>query len=92
MEIILHKKFQKELASLPKAHQERIRAVYFKLKNAGNLEDSGVDYKKLRQNYGSSYYRIRVGEYRIGVQYIHPKMIIISVLKRGDFYKRFPPQ
>ncbi|MBX9782631.1 MAG: hypothetical protein K2X48_04970 [Chitinophagaceae bacterium] len=58
---------------------------------AKSLESSGLDYKKMDgQKKGESYYRIRVGDWRIGLEYLHPKIIVITVLHRGTIYKKFP--
>ena len=38
-----------------------------------------------------TFYRIRVGNYRIGIEFIKPDTILfITVLSRKDIYKRFP--
>lgn len=92
MEIVISKKFYKQLNGLPVNVQEQFKVIYYRLKIATNLETSFVDYKKLRQSKKSSYYRIRIGDYRIGAEYISPKIIIITVLRRRDFYKHFPPE
>ena len=92
MEVITTKSFYKELNRIPKPIQKQINVVLDKLEISKSLEDSLLDYKKLRQSFRKSYYRIRVGDYRIGVEYISPKIIIITVLRRGDFYKHFPQQ
>lgn len=40
----------------------------------------------------SNYYRIRVGQYRIGSEYLKPDIILITIMTRGDIYKHFPPK
>ena len=91
MEIVIHKKFYKQLDSLPANTKDQFRVIYQRLKVAANHETAFVDYKKLRQSKKSVYYSIRMGDYRIGAEYISPKIIIITVLRCGDFYKHFPP-
>lgn len=60
---------------------------------AHSLETADVDYKMMKgQKKNRSFYRIRVGDYRIGVQYLHPNVIIMRVLHRGKVYGDFPPR
>ncbi|MEO8961583.1 MAG: hypothetical protein ABI325_06870 [Ginsengibacter sp.] len=62
------------------------------------MQKSGVAYTKMEgQQKGENYYRIRVGEWRIGVDPIAiglktPSIIIITILSRGEIYKKFPPK
>ena len=52
--------------------------------------DFSFDIKKCK---GSKvYYRIRLGQYRIGLKYIHPDVLLICCLIRGEIYKTFPPK
>ncbi|MFT3946455.1 MAG: hypothetical protein QM763_05715 [Agriterribacter sp.] len=91
MEVITTKTFAKSLKSLPAKSQSAVMEVVLKLDVAVSLEVSGVDYKKLEgQRKGERYYRIRVGERRIGCEYINPKIILITVLSRSTIYKKFP--
>jgi mRNA interferase RelE/StbE len=93
VEIIFKKSFIKALQATPKSVQEATAVVIDKLQNAPSLEKSGVDYKRMEgQKKGENYYRIRIGDWRIGIQYIKPKVIIITILSRGDIYKKFPPE
>ena len=93
MEVIIKKSFLKALKLTPKSVQILVKEIItVKLPQAKNLETSGLDYKKLEgQRKGENYYRIRVGEWRIGVEYLNPKIIIITILSRGSIYKKFPP-
>ena len=62
-----------------------------KLVSAKNLESSGLDYTKMEgQKKGENYFRIRLGDWRIGTQYVNPKIILITILSRGNIYKQFP--
>jgi mRNA interferase RelE/StbE len=63
------------------------------LKGADSLETAGVDYAPVRgQKAGRSYYRIRIGQYRMGIEYLAPDLIVITIAVRGDIYKTFPPK
>ncbi len=37
-----------------------------------------------------TYFRVRIGDYRIGIRIVHNKVYFITVGHRGDFYKLFP--
>jgi mRNA-degrading endonuclease RelE of RelBE toxin-antitoxin system len=63
------------------------------LEGAASLEKSGVDFLKLEgQKRNEHYYRIRLGVWRIGIEYIHPKIVVIRILARGEVYRHFPPK
>ena len=64
-----------------------------KLRASTSLENSGVDYIKMEgQKKGENYYRIRINDWRMGIEYVNPKVVIICILSRGTIYKKFPPQ
>ena len=91
MEVIIAKSFLKDLRSKPKHVVAAVEKLVSQLEKASNLEKSGVDFKLMEgQRKGENYYRIRLGDWRIGIEYIHPKLIIIRILGRGDAYKHFP--
>ncbi|MPR34430.1 type II toxin-antitoxin system RelE family toxin [Salmonirosea aquatica] len=93
MEIIYRKKFLKEAKRLPPKSQEQLKEVFDKLQQADSLESAGVDYKYMEgQQKGQNYYRIRIGGWRIGVEYLNPDLIAVTVASRGDIYKGFPPK
>ena len=93
MEIIIKKSFSKSLKTTPKHIQEATKEIIFKLSASKNLEASGVDFTKMEaQRKGENYYRIRVGDWRIGLEYINPKILLITIISRGTIYKQFPPK
>lgn len=99
MEITVRKSFVKELQKLPSKIQQSVREVLDELEKATDLESSGVDYKYLEgQKKDQNYYRIRIGGWRMGVEYMPPAneqttaAIVITILSRGDIYKKFPPK
>jgi mRNA interferase RelE/StbE len=92
MEVIVAKSFLKDLKLKPKHIVASVSKLVSVLEEAKTLESAEVDYTKMEgQKKGESYYRIRLGDYRIGVEYIHPKIIMLRILTRGDVYKHFPP-
>lgn len=93
MEITYRKRFIKDVQRLPPKIQRQVRQTLDKLREADSLESAGVDYKYMEgQKKDQNYYRIRVGAYRIGVEYVHPSLIVVVIASRGDVYKQFPPK
>ncbi|MBE9461006.1 type II toxin-antitoxin system RelE/ParE family toxin [Dyadobacter subterraneus] len=87
------KRFEKELKNAPRDIQKRIILIVEKLQSASSLETAEVDYKKMEgQKPWENYYRIRVGDWSIGVEYINPDITLLRLLCRGTIYKNFPPK
>ena len=87
------KRFEKELKNTPNDIQRKVLNVITILESATNLETSGLDYKRMEgQKSGENYYRIRVGDWRIGIECIHPGVTLLRILSRGSIYKSFPPK
>ncbi len=92
MEVVITKSFLKDLKSKPKAVVDAVAHLIVHLEASQSLEKSGLDFKKMEgQKKGENYYRIRLGAWRIGIEYIHPKVIVLRILARGEVYKHFPP-
>lgn len=93
MEVIVRKQYLKDLRKVPKPVFIAADAAITKLKETENLQTSGLDYKKMHgEKKGENFYRIRVGDWRIGVELVMPNIIIITILHRGEIYKQFPPK
>jgi mRNA interferase RelE/StbE len=93
MEVVITRSFIKDLKTKPRYVVQAVEKLITQLEKSSNLETSGVDYTKMGgQRRTESYYRIRLGTWRIGVEYIHPKVIVIRILARGEIYKYFPPE
>lgn len=83
------KSFEKSLDKIrDKSLFSRIEKSIEIIEKANNLEDiPGI--KKLSGF--KSYYRIRIGDYRLGFEKIDPKKVrIIIIAHRKDIYKAFP--
>jgi len=87
MEIVITKTFEKQLKSVPKYIRESAIEVLEALEKAKIVTEI-KDLKKL-SGY-KNYYRIRIGNYRMGLQIINPKIIVVTILHRGTMYKLFP--
>ena len=83
--------FWKALSLTPKHIQEATREIITKIEHAKSLAETGLDVKKMEgQKANEKYYRIRVGDWRIGCKLESPSVIIITILHRGSIYKLFP--
>ena len=89
MTCLYKKTFLKDLSKLPPDYRERIEKLVFdEIPKHSNPHES-LDIK-LMKGY-KDYYRIRVGEYRIGCKIEKGDNIIFYRLKnRSDIYKVFP--
>ncbi|MET7257805.1 type II toxin-antitoxin system RelE family toxin [Dyadobacter jiangsuensis] len=93
MEIVITKSFRREFKRLPVNAQRAVQTVLEKLRSVDALETAGVDCAPIRgYKAGHSYYRIRIGHYRMGIEYVAPDVIVITIAVRGDIYKTFPPK
>lgn len=69
-----------------------IKGILDDLEKVDSIQNLDVDLKRMEgQKKDENYYRIRIGSYRIGLEIISPKVILITVLSGGDIYKKFPP-
>ena len=93
MELILRNKFVKQVSKLPKEIQDAVSKDLTTLEESDSLESSGLDIKRMAgQKKNTNYYRIRVGDWRIGIEVDDPFVVFITILTRGDIYKKFPPK
>lgn len=93
MVILFVNTFKKDLKSVPKNVQKKVFEVIEKIEAADTLEKSGLDCRKIEgQRSHEHYYRIRIGDWRIGIEYIHPGVTLLRVLSRGEIYKSFLPK
>lgn len=93
MEIIFKKSFLKNLKVTPKHIQECAREIIEKLETSKNLVSSGFDCKRMEgQKKNENYYRIRIGNWRMGIEYLDPNVALITILHRSTIYKQFPPK
>jgi mRNA interferase RelE/StbE len=80
--------FSKDLRNIKnKDLLDRIREAIEHIENTQNLHDI-TNLKKLKG--GSNYYRIRVGEYRIGLTIENDTVAFVRCLNRKEIYRYFP--
>ena len=88
MNVLINKRFLKDLSALPKGDRRKIEEFAFKeSEKLASIESAGV-FEKLKGYH--IYYRVRFGHYRVGVRYENETLIFERVLHRKDIYKFFP--
>ncbi|MUG93811.1 type II toxin-antitoxin system RelE/ParE family toxin [Scytonema sp. UIC 10036] len=88
MNVEFRKSFEKDLGKIrDDALLQRIKAVIEEVENVENITEIS-NIKKLISN--GDNYRIRVGDYRIGITISNGRIIFVRVLQRKDIYRYFP--
>lgn len=88
MNVEFRKSFEKDLTNLrDEALLQRIKAVIEEVETVDSLSEVR-NVKKLKAE--GNYYRIRVGEYRIGIAVNEDTVIFVRVLNRKEIYRYFP--
>lgn len=88
MKVEFRESFIKDLRAIKdKKLVTKVREAVESLESANNLLDIH-NIKKLRG--GKSYYRIRIGEYRLGFLFEDESIILVRFLSRKDIYRYFP--
>ncbi len=89
MKVELTKRFAKELDKLPRKIQLKIIEAIENLSEADSFSD--IDELKALSGY-TNFYRIKLGQYRIGLFFNGDGFLIERIGVRGDFYKSYPPK
>ena len=88
MKVEFKSSFLRDLKSIKdKSTLVRIRETIESVENADSSQD--IDSLKKLQGKGD-YYRIRVGEYRLGLIIEDDAVVFVRCLNRRDVYKYFP--
>lgn len=81
--------FYKDLKRInSQALKQRVKEAIKDVEQASTLQDV-ANLSKLKGK-KSSYYRIRIGDYRIGLRLRDKTVIFVRFLHRKDIYKYFP--
>jgi mRNA interferase RelE/StbE len=89
MEILYGNTFNKDLDRV--GHAEKVKETLLELIESIKAAGSLSDLKNLRKIEGyKGYYRIRVGDYRLGIKVEKNRIALIRFLHRKDIYRRFP--
>ncbi len=88
MDVLFEAAFAKDLKRIrDKNLRRRIQHIIAEVKLANNLGD--VHNLRKMQGY-DTFYRIRLGDYRIGVELVNTNLIFVRALHRKDIYRKFP--
>ena len=88
MKFEIKKAFLKDLKKInDKKLLREMKDLFEKVEKANNLQDI-PNVKKLKGF--EEFYRIRIGNYRVGIRYSNNKVIFLRILPRKDIYKFFP--
>lgn len=88
MEVHFDRKFLKDLVKIP--FKDRIKIEQFVFEDCDKL-DSFWSLKSAEKLKGyTNFYRIKLGNYRIGIKYESNVVIFERVLHRKDIYRYFP--
>ena len=88
LEIKVNKKFLKELATLPDKTRQKVKKLVFDEIPSIGKPNEIPNIRKLTGY--KNFYRIRQGQYRIGLKYDEGTLIFERVLHRKDIYRYFP--
>jgi len=88
MKVEYHKSFERDLRRVRDRNLlDRVEAVLVELEGSESL-DSISNVKVMKGH--TDYFRIRIGDYRLGLKRIGDGVRIIRFLSRGDIYRKFP--
>ena len=88
MKVEFRKSFEKDLSKIRDAELlQRIQSAIGEVETIDSLTDL-INIKKLKAE--GDYYRIRVGDYRIGLSLGEDAVIFVRVLHRKEIYRYFP--
>ncbi|MBW1720047.1 MAG: type II toxin-antitoxin system RelE/ParE family toxin [Deltaproteobacteria bacterium] len=88
MEVCFESSFERDLKKIrDRRLLKRVKETIYEVKRAGN---SG-EVRNLSKLIGyKSFYRIRIGDYRMGIDLVKDKIIFTRFLHRKEIYKYFP--
>jgi mRNA interferase RelE/StbE len=88
MKVEFRKTFEKDLRKLnDKSLLAKLKAAIEAVEQADSL-DTIPNLKKLKGDDG--YFRIRIGDYRVGLFLAGETLIFVRVMHRREFYRYFP--
>jgi len=88
LNVKFEKSFAKDLENIrEKALLKRVKGVIDEVKNADNVQEIS-SLKKLKGY--ETFYRIRFGDYRVGIEVVNNEIIFTRFLHRKEIYRFFP--
>ena len=88
MKVEYHKSFERDLRKVrDRTLLDRVKVILLELEESETLET--ISRVKPMKGY-PEYFRIRIGDYRLGLKRTNDGLRIIRFLSRGDIYRKFP--
>ena len=88
MNVSFEARFSKDLLRIQDAKLlKRVKSLIVSCKEAGSLAEIR-QVKKLRGY--DTFYRVRIGDYRIGLELVQSELVFVRCLHRKDVYRHFP--
>lgn len=88
MQVFYSKKFLKELASIPSKTRIKVETLVFTELPEIDSISKIKNLKKLKGH--ATYYRIKEGDYRIGIRLTVDSIVFERIFHRKEIYKFFP--
>ncbi len=90
MKIVFESSFKRDLKKIKDRRillkVKEILESFEKAKTLADLRD--IDIRKMRIE--GKYYRVRIGDYRIGIEQGEKQIIFVRILHRKEIYRYFP--
>ncbi len=88
MDVLFEASFARDLKRVKdKRLLPRVQKVIEAIKTTHELNE--IHNLKKMQGF-DAYYRIRLGDYRIGIEIVSEQVVFVRILHRKDIYKKFP--
>ena len=89
MKLLYGKRFNKDLDAI--RHEAKVKKKLLELIEQIKETDSLANLKGVRKIEGyKNYFRIKVGNYRLGIKLTKKRIELIRFLHRKEIYRRFP--
>mgnify|MGYP006439597737 CR=1 FL=1 len=89
MKILYTEKFSKDLDSI--AIDEKLKKRLLQLLQELQQKSSLAEIRNIRKIHGyKGYFRVRMGDYCVGVKATNDEVAMLRFLHRKDIYKKFP--
>ena len=89
MKLVFEKRFEKDLKKIKnKQILLKLKEIIIKLGEADSFFELDANIKRMQSN--KRYWRIKIGEYRLGLEKDGDKIILVRILHRKDIYRYFP--
>lgn len=88
MNVLFESRFEKDIKRVRNRDaRQKLKDVILAAKEANDLSNL-PQLRKLKGH--NTYYRIRIGDYRVGIEIVDNAIIFVRFLHRKDIYKYFP--